>query len=788
MDQATISVLAGLASGYVALVAILLGRNTRRFTIGSRRWIGLTLGAALLQTLVWLLPADAHAAGPLAPLFVGELTRPALGVLLANLVLVFFGVQTLRYLRVRFTRLWLAAVLVWWLVPAVAATQPGFRLGEAGWPGTIGQAGGWPGLWVVAGWMVLGAMLPLIAFAVFYRADLPEVANRALFWAFLIPAVVLGAIVSAMFSAGDAMEMALAGLVMQFGGLMGATYSVWAYRVVDLRRLLRDALAVGWLAAISTGVMLGALLVADELVTAGGARRRLALGGVALGAALIHVPLYALARRLARRLSGRVEPETAQVLRRFSERITAAVELETLVEITQRTLNRVLGVRRGGLLLASYDPDGALHLEPAPGQVEHLTGLRGRLANDSPVLDRLARQHAPLLQYDLDFGRDYRLVDADERAFFQQLRMSAYAPVSVQGRLIGVLCAGAKLSDDPFTARDLELLMALANQVGVALRNARLVADLRRREAEQAELNRQLSATKEQLERLDSVKTDFVTIASHELRTPLTQIRGYSDIMEAMNEEGLLDHDQIASMTGNLRKAADRLESLIEAMLDVSQLDVDAMDLHFATLSIDSVMRGAIEPLMESIKSRKLMVSARGLRALPPIQGDMQRLAQAFRNVVLNAIKYTPDGGRIDITGRLQDDEILIAVRDSGIGIDPKNHELIFEKFFRTHDPGLHSTGTTKFLGAGPGLGLTIARGVIEGHGGRIWVESEREDRQALPGSTFWIALPLSPPAGARRVVAIERERQAVEQRRRTRTSDAVRVPDLPDTAARAGR
>jgi signal transduction histidine kinase len=216
---------------------------------------------------------------------------------------------------------------------------------------------------------------------------------------------------------------------------------------------------------------------------------------------------------------------------------------------------------------------------------------------------------------------------------------------------------------------------------------------------------------------------------------------------------------------------------LIEAMLDVSQLDVNAMDLQFTPLTADSVIRTALEPLRESIESRKLLVTARGLRNLPPFQGDMQRLVQAFRNVVLNAIKYTPDGGRIEITGRLHDDEIWIVVRDSGIGIDPANHELIFQKFFRTHDPNLHSSGTTKFMGAGPGLGLTIARGVIEGHGGRIWVESEGEDRVKLPGSTFTIALPLRPPAEVRRV-AIDRAQHARDPRRQTRPLNPVKAPE----------
>jgi signal transduction histidine kinase len=374
----------------------------------------------------------------------------------------------------------------------------------------------------------------------------------------------------------------------------------------------------------------------------------------------------------------------------------------------------------------------------------------GQLMPNTPMYNRFVSERKALLQYDLDYSATYRNTPPEDWQFFQQTRMSAYAPVIVQGSLVGILCCGAKISDDPFTDFDLELLMTVANQTGVALRNARLVSDLRRREAEQAQLARTISATKEQLERLDNVKTDFITIASHELRTPLAQIRGYTDIMEAMNEQGMLDQDQMAGMTMNLRKAADRLENLIGAMLDVSQLDVNAMDLRFSQTSVEHCMRTAIEPLTDSVKQRKLMLSARGLRDLPPIQADMQRLVQAFRNVVLNAIKYTPDGGRIDISGQTQDDSVIITIKDSGIGIDKENRELIFEKFFRAHDPSLHSTGATKFMGAGPGLGLTIARGVITAHGGKIWVESPGHDPETNPGSTFYISLPITPPEEAK--------------------------------------
>jgi len=202
-------------------------------------------------------------------------------------------------------------------------------------------------------------------------------------------------------------------------------------------------------------------------------------------------------------------------------------------------------------------------------------------------------------------------------------------------------------------------------------------------------------------------------------------------------------------------------------------------------------MRMAIEPLTEAIRSRKLMLSARGLRDLPPIQGDMQRLVQAFRNVVLNAIKYTPDGGRIDISGRMQDDSVLVMIKDSGIGIDPAHHELIFEKFFRVQDPSLHSTGTTKFMGAGPGLGLTIARGVITAHGGRIWVESEGLDTEKLPGSCFYIQLPLNPPESSERAAPFDsvislsaRRKKQIAQACRARTG----AGSLGNAAATSGR
>ena len=118
-------------------------------------------------------------------------------------------------------------------------------------------------------------------------------------------------------------------------------------------------------------------------------------------------------------------------------------------------------------------------------------------------------------------------------------------------------------------------------------------------------------------------------------------------------------------------------------------------------------------------------------------------------HVVMNAIKFTPDGGSILISGCVVDDassqpRVQVSVRDSGIGIDPQNQELVFEKFYQTGEVMMHSSGKTKFKGGGPGLGLAIARGIVNAHGGRIWIESPGYDESKNPGTTVYISLPVN--------------------------------------------
>lgn len=746
------SIILASAVGHIALLGYLAVRRAR--ARAGVVWLALSVALSLAAALTHFAPAGG--------LLENRLTANTGLTLALAALLTTYGMLVLRDVLNRAGRLWLLAGLLWLAALAAAALLGGPPLaGEPDWLVRAFVRLDWFSIAALAGLAVMGALLLGVAFYGFYIARLPEVANRALFWVIDAAALLLGIALAA--SGPPALLAAGSGALLL--SLIGAAYALFSYRMIDIRSVIAAAARALWLIALTALFIAVALLVVDA-VAAPEARDRLALiGAVALAAAA----LYVLTRRalawLAAPLLG-LPPDPTRAARRYSQQISKAVEIDHLIAVGSETLNSVMGVRRSGMILVN-------DASTSSGQVELLVMRGGGLVNvkepkgyvqkNGPIYQRLAAERAPLAQFDLEFSPRYRAATAAERAFFTGLSMSAYAPIIVEEVLIGVLTCGAKINDTPFFPRDLELLATMADQTGVALRNARLVADLRHLNATMQGLNAGLEEANEQLAKLDSVKTDFVTIASHELRTPLAQLRGYVDIVDALNDQGMLDKDQTSGMVGNLRRAAQRMDELISAMLDVSQLDVDAMDLRLTQTAPETIVRLAIEPLTDALNQRKISLSVRGTRGLPPIQADMQRLVQAFRNIVVNAIKFTPDRGRIEITASLQpgeapqqSDNVLIAISDTGVGIDKANLELIFEKFYRAYDPSLHSTGTYKFMGAGPGLGLTIARGVIEGHGGKIWAESSGHNMETYPGTTFYVLLPVSPPEDAKRVLSFE--------------------------------
>lgn len=258
-----------------------------------------------------------------------------------------------------------------------------------------------------------------------------------------------------------------------------------------------------------------------------------------------------------------------------------------------------------------------------------------------------------------------------------------------------------------------------------------------------AYISNQLKQVQQTLEKLDRSKSDFIAVAAHELKTPLTLIEGYTAMLREMREQGCASAIEIELLNG-INNGTHRLKTIIDDMIDVSLIDNNLLQLHFQPVWINrllSVLQTELEP---AARERHQTFDVRNFPGSNEMTfGDPERLLQVLRNVLINAVKYTPDGGRIQVDGRKLPGFLEIIIRDSGIGIAPEEQAIIFEKFARLGNISLHSSGKTKFKGGGPGLGLHIAKGIIDSHGGAIWVESPGYDEEKFPGSTFHILLPL---------------------------------------------
>lgn len=334
-------------------------------------------------------------------------------------------------------------------------------------------------------------------------------------------------------------------------------------------------------------------------------------------------------------------------------------------------------------------------------------------------------------------------------------------PLISEDRAIGVMLVDSKAragspdypQSKPFDASTIDLLQSATEQAAMALRNAQLFDEIKRfsQELEQRvkERTQELERVNRDLAKLDKTKSDFISIAAHELKTPLTLIRGYADIL-LKEDWSVMGSKYINDVLQGIIAGTKRLQSIIEDMTDVSLIDSQVLTLRLESVSIGTIIELAVGELGAAARERKQTITVEAFIGIPRIQGDLQRLYQVFINVIGNGIKYTPDGGRITVSGRLlkaqgtlEEDFVEIIVADTGIGIDKEDLEYIFGKFYRIEPIELHSTGKTKFKGAGTGLGLAIAKGIVEAHGGRIWAESEGHDEVRCPGSQFHILLPV---------------------------------------------
>jgi two-component system phosphate regulon sensor histidine kinase PhoR len=222
---------------------------------------------------------------------------------------------------------------------------------------------------------------------------------------------------------------------------------------------------------------------------------------------------------------------------------------------------------------------------------------------------------------------------------------------------------------------------------------------------------------------LDALKSEFVEQVSHDLKAPLGVVMGYAQLLR---DSSHLDADELGHVQVMI-KSVRRMEGLIDSLLDMSLIEM-GLGADFERVDLAQVVRGALDDLQPSIEDKRITLTFEVALAVPPVRGVPVRLGQAVTNLVDNALKFTPPGGRVDVRLAVEGREVVLRVRDTGPGIPPAAQAKLFQKFSRVGQ---------QRASEGHGLGLSIVRSVAEAHGGRAWVES-----QAGAGSTFALALP----------------------------------------------
>ncbi len=228
------------------------------------------------------------------------------------------------------------------------------------------------------------------------------------------------------------------------------------------------------------------------------------------------------------------------------------------------------------------------------------------------------------------------------------------------------------------------------------------------------------------IRRLETVRRDFVSNVSHELRTPLASLKALTETLQ----EGALDDPPAAQrFLQRMDTEIDNLTQMVHELLELSRIESNRVPLHLQPISLCDLLTPPIDRMMTQAERAGLLLSLDCPSDLPIIRADPERMAQVVINLIHNAIKFTPPGGRITVSAAYQGDSVIIAVRDTGVGIAPDALLRIFERFYKAD---------RSRSGGGTGLGLSIARHMVEAHGGRIWAESAPNQ-----GSAFFFSLPV---------------------------------------------
>jgi signal transduction histidine kinase len=421
-------------------------------------------------------------------------------------------------------------------------------------------------------------------------------------------------------------------------------------------------------------------------------------------------------------------------LNQTSAAITSTLDQERLMSLVLQLLMDNLGFVRMALVL--YDSDRGVayagQLAGVPSDVEQAARrLRIPVEDSDSTYAQLLIHGKPLLAADID-SVAHRMYPGEVQ-LLRRAGVSSFVsvPIRTQQRTLGYLSGDR--GPLPCTQEDVDLLMTVASHVAVAIDNARAYSELesltQSLESRVEERTQELQSANERLQEHDQRRSKFVSVASHELRTPMTSIKGFVENMLDGLTGQLTDRQQ--HYLQRVKHNIERLTRIINQLLDWSRIDVGRIELKPEPLAICEFVGDVVESFQTMAAEKSITLHIAPCEEFPLVQADRDKLEQVLWNLIGNAVKFTPQGGRVSVEFLLKEGFVQIGIIDSGCGIAAHEVPKVFNEFSKVESSLPSSQGAQ--------LGLFITKSLVRLHGGDIWVES-----QLNVGSRFYFTIPCS--------------------------------------------